>query len=66
MDDGCGALRGWVGRVVNVACTNGRHVEGTLLNVNRRSLWLVEGDHDVLIPLQDVSVIGDASGAARR
>ena len=62
MDDGHGALRGWVGRVVSVYCTNGRQVEGTLLNVNRRSLWLVEGDHDVLIPLGDIDVARDTSG----
>jgi hypothetical protein len=57
MDDGHGAMRAWVGKVVSVACTNGRTVEGTLLNVNRRSLWVVDGDHDVLIPWQEVDQV---------
>jgi hypothetical protein len=58
MDDAHGTVRAWVGRVVDVAYADGRCVRGTLLNVNRRSLWLVEGDdHDVLIPWQEVAEV---------
>lgn len=48
------------GHEVHIERADGRRHDGTLLNVNRRSLWLVEGDVDVLIPLDQVTVLRSA------
>ena len=48
-------LRALIGRLVHVDLSDGREVEGTLLNVNRRTIWMVEGDEDWFIPLDDVA-----------
>jgi hypothetical protein len=32
-----------------------------LLNVNRRSLWLVSDDEDVFVPIEDVAQLRPAS-----
>jgi len=50
-------LRQRVGEVVHLACTDGHDVEGTLLNVNRRSVWVVDGDDDVLIPWGHIAAV---------
>ena len=48
-------LRALIGRLVHVDLSDGADVEGTLLNVNRRTIWMVEGDEDWFIPLDDVA-----------
>jgi hypothetical protein len=49
------ALRQLIGREIHVDERGGTHHRGRLLNVNRRSLWLVEDDDDCFIPLCDVA-----------
>ncbi len=49
------ALRRMIGHDVAVDDRTGRHHHGRLLNVNRRSVWLLEGDEDCFIPLADVT-----------
>ena len=48
-------LRALIGRLVHVDLSDGADVEGTLLNVNRSTIWMVEGDEDWFIPLDDVA-----------
>lgn len=44
-------IKGFIGRDVDVDRLDGGQLHGLLVNANRRSLWLVEGDEDVMIPL---------------
>jgi len=44
-------IRGFIGRDVDVDRLDGRQLRGLLVNASRRSLWLVEDDEDVMIPL---------------
>jgi len=48
-------LRALIGRLVHVDPSDGPDLEGTLLNVNRRAIWVNEGDEDWFIPLDDVA-----------
>ena len=52
-----------IGHDVDVDYFNGAHghARGRLVNVNRRSLWLVSGDEDRIIRLADVVELRDAS-----
>jgi hypothetical protein len=43
-----------------VDLSDGHDVEGTLLNVNRNTIWMVEGDEDWFIPLDDVAAFTPA------
>lgn len=48
------ALKRLIGREIDVDERDGRHHRGRLVNVNRSSLWIVEGDEDCIIPLTRV------------
>ena len=48
-------LKALIGRFVHVDLSDGHDLEGTLLNVNRRTIWMVEGDEDWFIPLDEVA-----------
>jgi len=48
-------LRALIGRLVHIDLSDGHGLEGTLLNVNRRTIWVVEGDEDWFIPLDEVA-----------
>lgn len=48
-------MRALIGQVVRLDLTDGHGVEGTLLNVNRSSVWVVHDDEDRFIPLADVA-----------
>jgi hypothetical protein len=50
-------LRRCIGREVDVDRMDGEHLHGRLLNVNRRSLWLVDGDEDRFVALTDVAMV---------
>ena len=54
-------LRLLIGRPVEVDRADGAHVGGTLLNVNSRSLWLLDGDEDRFVRLADVVSLRAAS-----
>ena len=56
------AIRRLIGQNVDVDRRDGRHDHGRLLDVNRRSLWLVaEGDEDRFIALADIEDLRRAS-----
>jgi hypothetical protein len=57
-------LRALIGRFVHVDLSDGHDFEGTLLNVNRRTIWMVEGDQDMFIPLDDVAAFSASQLAA--
>jgi hypothetical protein len=50
-------LRRCIGREIDVDRMDGEHFHGRLLNVNRRSLWLVDGDEDRFVALADVATV---------
>jgi hypothetical protein len=54
-------LKQLVGTAIDVDRLDGRHAHGMLLNVNRRSLWLVSDDEDVFVPIEDVAQLRPAS-----
>ncbi len=54
-------LRRWIGQEVDVAGCDGSRHHGLLLNVTRRSLWLIEDDDDQFVPLADVTELRLAS-----
>ncbi len=47
-------LRSHIGTDVAVDRADGEHVIGRLLNVGRRTLWLVSGDEDRFVPLDEI------------
>lgn len=49
------AIKRLIGRDIDVDERDGRHHHGRLVNVNRSSVWLVEGDEDCIIPLHHVA-----------
>jgi hypothetical protein len=49
------ALKRLIGREVDVDVSNGNHHRGHLVNVGRRSLWLLDGEEDRFIALADVA-----------
>jgi hypothetical protein len=53
-DDHRRTLKTLIGTLVHVACVDGHAVDGTLVNVNGTSLWLVAGETDHFIPLTEV------------
>jgi hypothetical protein len=55
------AVRLLIGRDVDVDERDGVRHHGRLLNANRRSLWLLDGDEDHFIPLVDVTDLRAAS-----
>ncbi len=54
-------LRLLIGRPVEVERADGTQVGGTLFNVSQRSLWLVCGDEDRIVPMSDVVGLRPAS-----
>jgi hypothetical protein len=55
-------LRRLIGREIDVDRYDGGHDHGRLLNVNRRSIWLVvDDDEDRFIALADVATLRPAS-----
>lgn len=50
-------LRRLVGRDVDVDRHDGHQVHGRLLNVNRRSLWLLDGEVDRFVPLNEIAAL---------
>jgi hypothetical protein len=50
-------LRRLIGHEVSIDSADGERVTGRVLNVNRRSLWLVAGDEDRFIALADISTL---------
>jgi hypothetical protein len=54
-------IKGFIGRDVHVDRLDGRRLHGLLVNASRRSLWLVEDDEDVMIPLTLVADLRLAS-----
>ncbi len=58
------ALKRLIGHDVDVDEYGGRQHRGRLLNVNRRTLWLLDGDEDHFIPLVDIADLRLTSSAA--
>jgi hypothetical protein len=54
-------IKAFIGRDVDVDRLDGRQLRGLLVNASRRSLWLVEDDEDVMIPLTLVADLRLAS-----
>jgi hypothetical protein len=54
-------IKAFIGRDVDVDRLDGRQLRGLLVNASRRSLWLVEDDQDVMIPLTLVADLRLAS-----
>jgi hypothetical protein len=54
-------IKAFIGRDVDVDRLDGRQLHGLLVNASRRSLWLVEDDEDVMIPLTLVADLRLAS-----
>ena len=55
-------LKQLIGSEIDVDRYDGGHDHGTLVNVNRRSLWLVvNGDEDRFIAISDVATLRAAS-----
>jgi hypothetical protein len=50
-----------IGRTIEVERRNGQHERGHLLNVTRRSLWLVSGDEDHFIAIGEIEDLRAAS-----
>lgn len=48
-------LKRLIGQDVDVDERGGAHHRGRLVNVNRRSVWLIEDDDDCFIALADVA-----------
>jgi hypothetical protein len=48
------SLKRLIGRDVDIDERNGRHLQGRLVNVTRRSLWVLHGDEDHFIAIADV------------
>jgi hypothetical protein len=57
------SIKSLIGHDIHVDYFNGRRgqARGRLLNVNRRSLWLVADDEDRIIRLDDVVALRAAS-----
>ena len=55
------SIKHLIGRDVDVASYDGACTRGRLLNVCRRSLWLVTDGEDRIIPLTSVAELRDAS-----
>ncbi len=54
-------IKAFIGRDVDVDRLDGGQLRGLLVNASRRSLWLVEDDEDVMIPLTLVADLRLAS-----
>jgi hypothetical protein len=54
-------IRQLIGHEIDVACRDGRHDHGRLLNASRRSLWLVDGDEDRFIAIAEIEDLRRAS-----
>ena len=54
-------IKAFIGQDVDVDRLDGRQLRGLLVNASRRSLWLVEDDEDVMIPLTLVADLRLAS-----
>ena len=48
-------LRSHIGNDLEVDRVDGEHLVGRLLNVGRRTLWLVAGDEDRFVPLDEIT-----------
>jgi hypothetical protein len=48
-------LRSHIGNDLELDRVDGEHVVGRLLNVGRRSLWLVSDDEDRFVPLDEIT-----------
>jgi hypothetical protein len=55
------SLKRLIGHEIDVDRFDGGHDHGRLLNVNRRSLWLVDGDEDHFVSLADIAGLRAAS-----
>ncbi len=54
-------LKRLIGSEIDIDRYDGGREHGWLVNVNRRSLWLVEGDEDHFVPLSMVCDLRPAS-----
>ena len=52
---GAETLKRLIGREVDIDEPDGHHHHGRLVDVGRRSVWLVEDDEDTFIPLDAVT-----------
>jgi hypothetical protein len=50
-----------IGHEIDVDRRDGGHLHGRLLNVTRRSLWLVDGDEDCFVELVEIEDLRAAS-----
>jgi hypothetical protein len=48
-------LRRHIGREVDISRFDGAQVHGRLVNVTRRSCWLLAGDEDCFVPLATIA-----------
>jgi hypothetical protein len=55
------ALKELIGHEVDVDERGGDHHRGRVVNVNRRSIWLLEDDIDCIIPLDAIADLRAAS-----
>jgi hypothetical protein len=54
-------IRRLIGQTIDVERRNGEREHGRLLNVTRRSLWLVDGDEDHFIEIVEIEDLRAAS-----
>jgi hypothetical protein len=54
-------IRHLIGHEIDVDRRDGGHLHGRLLNVTRRSLWLVDGDEDCFVELVEIEDLRAAS-----
>jgi hypothetical protein len=56
-----GTLKQLIGHEVDVDERGGDHHHGRVVNVNRRSIWLLEDETDCIIPLDAITDLRAAS-----
>jgi hypothetical protein len=54
-------IRRLIGQTIDVECRDGGWEHGRLVNVTRRSLWLVAGDEDHFIAMGEIEDLRAAS-----
>ena len=58
---GTETIRRFIGHDIDVERRDGRRLHGRLLNVTRRSLWLVDDDEDCFVAIGEIEHLRAAS-----
>lgn len=55
------SIKRLIGQDIDIACRDGGSERGRLVNVTRRSLWVVDGDEDRFIAIGEIIDLRAAS-----